>query len=687
MTHLRRWVVPANLIPLGAFLVGFLAFPVRVLGGFANIPGDLGDSRLNGYFLENIYQFFIGGSPSLWNLGMFAPYPYILGFSDNLFGAFPAYLLPRVLTGDPALSMVVWFYIGFIANFVAAYVALRKLSLERIGATVGAMIFTFALPLANYAFNWVQLGYRFGLPLAIAAWVLFLRRKSWTQLVVAVGWTVWQFYCAIYVGAFTLTLLLCITAAHLVVALFPLGLKRFVTGFREYRSNLVSLGRRRIAWLSGALVALAAAMVALMWPYLQVTKIYGSVRAYSEILLMLPTARSYFLSDDSWFWAGMSAQVLSLPMRWEHQDFPGAIVIVLGLFGIVLGVRRKTDRTFATLALGLAAVVVLTFAFHRHSLWHFMSLLPLFSAIRAVARIIVGMLFLFGYLAGYGADALVRKGRAVGRVALAVLVVALVVEFSCVTPGITPRAKWQSNDAAIDAKIPKNLAPDAILFVAQTDDTIWYASELNTIWGALRAHRQTINGYSGNSPTGLDPHFGTACAELPHRVLDYLNFSGKSGDVAAYRALMARVVPIGFTDCNPVWWTDPPTMTKSTTDLSKDQMAAITLTKGSASTVTGLPHGMVTVTNTMSTTLSADATHPLRIGWRYVDANGTPLSDWSGRSNLPFDLKPGDSVDVFLALDEGLAVKGTSIQVTVVQDGLVRAVDAGVPTLSIEINE
>jgi len=686
VTVVRRWLVPADLIPLGAFLVGFLAFPVRVLGGFSNIPGNLGDSRLNGYLLENIYQFLIGGSPSLWNLGMFAPYPYILGFSDNLFGAFPAYLLPRILTGDPSLSMVVWWYIGWIANFVAAYLALRKLSLERIGATVGAMVFTFALPLANYTFNWVQLDYRFGLPLAIAAWVVFLRRKSWSQLVVAAGWTVWQFYCTIYVGVFTLTLLLCITAAHLVVALFTSGLKGLVTGFTEYRSSIVSLGRRRIAWLGGALLSLAAAMVALMWPYLQVTRIYGSVRAYSEILGMLPTARSYFLSDDSWFWAGMSAQVLTQPMRWEHQNFPGAVVIALGLVGIVAGVRRKIDRTFAMMLLGLAAVGVLTFAFHGHSLWRFMSELPVFSAIRAVARIIVAMLFLFGYLAGYGADALFSKGKTIGRVALALLAVALVVEFACVTPGITPRAKWQAYDAAINARIPKNLPPDAILFIAQTDN-VWYESEVNAIWGALQARRQTINGYSGNFPAGFDPFFGTACSELPHRVLAYLSFSGKSGDVDAYRALMARMVPVGFTDCDPTWWTDPPATTKSTTDLSTAQLAAVTLTKGSASTSTGVPHGMVTVTNTMSTTLPADGTHPLRIGWRYVDATGTPLTGYDGRATLPFDLKPGASVDVFLSLDPSLAVKGRSIQVTLIQEGLMRATDVGVQPLSIKIND
>ena len=448
----------------------------------------------------------------------------------------------------------------------------------------------------------------------------------------------------------------------------------------------MSLGRRRIAWLGGALLSLAAAMVALMWPYLQVTRIYGSVRAYSEILGMLPTARSYFLSDDSWFWAGMSAQVLTQPMRWEHQSFPGAVVIALGLVGIVAGMRRKIDRTFAMMLLGLAAVGVLTFAFHGHSLWRFMSELPLFSAIRAVARIIVAMLFLFGYLAGYGADALFSKGKTIGRVALALLAVALVVEFACVTPEITPRAKWQAYDAAINARIPKSLPADAILFIAQSDN-IWYESEVNAIWGALRARTPTLNGYSGSFPAGFDPIFGTACSELPHRVLAYLSFSGKSSDVGAYRTLMARIVPVGFTGCDPAWWTDPPETTRSTVDLTSAQLAALTLTKGTASMSGGVPHGMVTVTNTMSTTLSADGTHPLRIGWRYLDATGTPLTGYDGRATLPFDLKPGDSVDVFLALDQGLAVKGTSIQVTVVQDGLVRAVDAGVPTLSIEIND
>lgn len=686
MTRLRSWLIPANLIPFGAFLVSFLAFPVRVLGGFDNYPGDVGDSRLNGYFLENIYLFLSGHSPSLWNLGMFSPYPYVIGFSDNLFGAFPAYLVPRLLTGDPSLSMVVWWYVGWIANFVAAYFALRKLSLERIGATVGAMIFTFALPLSNCTFNWVQLDYRFGLPLAVAAWVVFLQHKSWTQLVVAAGWTVWQFYCTIYIGVFTLILIICITAAYFVVALFTSGPKGLVAGLKEYGSNLVSQGRRLIIMLSAALVALAAAMILLMWPYLKVTKIYGFVRTYLESLGMIPTVRSYLLADNSWLWGGLSAQVASSSIRWEQQMFPGGIVLVLALIGILVGLWRHNDKVFAVLLIGIAGVVVITLNYHGNSLWEFMSQLPLFSAIRAVARIIVAMLFLLGYLAGYGADALFRKGKAFGKVALALLCVALVVEFACVSPNQTPRVKWKSNDTATAALLPANLPQDSILFFAQSGRT-WYESEVNAIWGALRSQHQTINGYSGNTPNGFSSVFGTSCSELPRRVLSYLSFNKQSGDIAAYRALMSRMVPIGFGDCDPGWWQDPPATTRATADLSQKQLAAVNLTKGQVSNPPGWPHGAVTVQNSLPSTVSAEGEHQLRIAWRYVGADGVPLTDFIGRANLPFDLKSGASVDVYLSLDPSRTVKGGSIELTVLEEGLMRASDAGVQPLSIKIND
>ena len=86
-------------MPLAIFLLAFFFIPVSQLDGFAMMPGDIGDARLNNYFLENVYQFFAGNAVSLWHLSFFFPFPYVLGFSDNLFGSAPVYALARLITG------------------------------------------------------------------------------------------------------------------------------------------------------------------------------------------------------------------------------------------------------------------------------------------------------------------------------------------------------------------------------------------------------------------------------------------------------------------------------------------------------------------------------------------------------------------------------------------------------------
>lgn len=53
------------------FIFAFLLGPVVQLNFMTMMPGNIGDARLNNYFLENIYQFFAGCSESLWNLGLY----------------------------------------------------------------------------------------------------------------------------------------------------------------------------------------------------------------------------------------------------------------------------------------------------------------------------------------------------------------------------------------------------------------------------------------------------------------------------------------------------------------------------------------------------------------------------------------------------------------------------------------
>ena len=57
MTFIRnagssKWLI----LPVALFLIGFLLLPFAQMSRLAMMPGDVGDARLNNYFLENVYQ-------------------------------------------------------------------------------------------------------------------------------------------------------------------------------------------------------------------------------------------------------------------------------------------------------------------------------------------------------------------------------------------------------------------------------------------------------------------------------------------------------------------------------------------------------------------------------------------------------------------------------------------------------
>ena len=113
----------ATLVCLVALAVG----PVYQLHGLSLMPGDAGDPRLNNYFLENIFQFILGRVDSLWHLGFFYPFPWVVGFSDNLFGASPLYIVPRALGAKTDTAFQLWFLAAYPTNYLAAYITLKRL--------------------------------------------------------------------------------------------------------------------------------------------------------------------------------------------------------------------------------------------------------------------------------------------------------------------------------------------------------------------------------------------------------------------------------------------------------------------------------------------------------------------------------------------------------------------------------
>lgn len=660
----------ALLLPLAVFLVAFAALPLRVMGGLAHFPGDEGDARLNAYFLENVYRFLVGDSPSLWTLGIFSPFPYTLGFSDNLFGAAPVYVVARILTQDSFVAFMSWWYLAWVANFVASYWASRTIGLQRLGATVAALVYTFGLPITS-TFSWPQFAYRFAAPLAVACLWSFLERRGWWQLVAAGGWTVWQFYCSIYMGVFTLVVLAAVALGYGVTTVVREGRSGVGIQLREHLRLARELGVARGVLAVASVTGLGAAMAILLWPYLKVTQLYGATRSYAEIQSMEPTFRTYLMNEYSIIWKSFAASIDLTAMRLEHQFFPGLVLALLCVLGVVFGIQGRAGTTrrlriepaAATMATALAAMVLVTYSFRGHSLWFFVAQLPLFSAIRAVARVALVMLIPAGFLAGRAVD-LLWAGRSTAGKGIAVAAVALLtVEFAAVTPIASSVQAWRTSEQAA-ARLPSSLPADAITFTAQTGDHWWW-SEVTAMWAAIDRRVPTLNGYSGGMPPGFADQFGGDCSELPRRVQSYLRFSGQPGDEGAYRALMARMVPVGFSGCQQSWWQAPPVSTATGSGVTSAQVAALQLGAG-VRTPSVRPDELavdVAVTNNGTTTVSAGGTNQVRLSLRYLNPDGTKVNDFAGGLPLRYDLAPGDTGAVSLPLDRRLMVPGGSVEV------------------------
>lgn len=670
------WVV------FGLFAVAFLTVPLKKMGWLSLIPGDLGDARLNNYFLENIYQFLVGNSPSLVNLSFFYPFPYVLGFSDNLFGASPFYLIARALSAQSDTAFQIWYLAGYFVNFIAAHYALRKLGFSSIAAAVGSLIFAFALPVTAHAGH-AQLHYRFGVPLAIVAFIRFLDGKNWRDAVIAFGWLVWQFYCTIYIGFFLLAFLVTMASIYCVGLLAEGNGKAKA---REFFKQWTKLPARSKVRLVSAFFALTVLMGVLFYPYLQVSVVYGAKRTLVEIASMLPRPQSYFLSDGSWLWASRSEIFAGLPMRHEHQMFFGAAPILLGVIGVLVGSRGKNGLAFPLLCGSLAVLILATLHVGGFSVWYVFARLPLASAIRAMTRIDLVFLFPVAFLSAVAVDKIRERGWGGGLLYL-VLIPVLIIEFSTASLAASSKLEWRNRIAQAESAIPENVPDKPVLFFAQSKGP-FFADELDAMWVALSRGVSTLNGYSGLFPPGYSPEYGNDCAELPKRIHSYLDFSGGAKDMERYRSIARRIVPIGFSGCDQGWLNDPPPITRSNEEYTPDEFKALSIHYGGAQRILGRWFVRLRIDNSGSRSIAAGSAlgKPVRVSWRFVGSDGKPLTGWDARKDLMFDVPGNGSSVVTIPIDPGADMRWNSLEFSIVQEGVFWGHDVGVVPLSIVLN-
>ncbi|MBK8973268.1 MAG: hypothetical protein IPM37_18655 [Hahellaceae bacterium] len=640
----------AGLIAVLVFGIAFLMVPFTQLNLLSLIPGDIGDARLNNYFLENIYQYFKGNSESLIHLGFFYPFPYVGGFSDNLFGSSPIYLLARLFLNDPFTAFQVWFLFGYPINFVACYIALRKLGFSSTATLVGSLIFTFALPVTAHAMH-AQLHYRFGVPLALASYLLFLRRPNPTLLLAAIGWTVWQFYCTIYIGFFLLLFLIATTLTWSLLHLKASATHR-IEAWQSWRANWGEMTRSQ-QWLWIATLALLAVLFGLLfYAYLRVSDLYGAKRSLSEIANMLPRPQSYFLAGRSWLWSSDAQFFANIPMRHEHQMFPGAIPVILGLAGVFIWRRQTNGPILGWLGSAWAGLIIVTLSVGTVSLWYILAGLPLFSAIRVITRIDLVFLVPLAAFAALATERLLNW-RVVGpRVLFIVILPLMLMEMAASTPLTSAKQDWQNRLDNEISRIPPNLDAGAVLFFSQASGP-WFADEIDAMWASLLTGHKTLNGYSGLFPPGYNPEFGQRCSELPARISSFQRIIVPSNPAeTSYARQIEDVTPIGFTDCQPEWWNPSTGRNLIDRPYKPDELKALHLGFSEPADETRSREAQsairVRLINDGGLDLACCSTlgRPIRLSWRWIDQQGVAMSGWDARVDVLQDIPANNSIAI-----------------------------------------
>lgn len=663
------------LIPSLLFLVVFIAGPIRELDFLALLPGDIGDPRLNHYFLENIFQYFFGNAPSLIHLGFYYPFPYTLGFSDNLFGTAPLYIVLRFLTPDADVAFQFWYLLAFPVNFIAAYYALRKLKNSYVASSVGSLIFTFALPAVSQ-YTHPQLQYRFGVPLSIFLFLFFLQKKEWKYFLFSSFWLVWQFYCSIYVGFFTLMILVAVLLTWLLGLAFK-GRQTFISELKAFITHLGKLSTRSKWGYLLVFLFLLFSMLVLFYPYLKVTQLYGIKRTYDEIKIMLPRLGSYLIADYSPIWKYPAAKIADIPARQEHQLFVGAVPLILAAVGLIWGNKRKIGLILLTVA--MIEIVIVTVSINGRSLWILFSTLPLASAIRAMTRVVLVLLFPVAYLAATGTDFLLSRKKRFFSVLMYSLILLLIVELSTTEIYTSTKEEWKARLDRVDQRIPKDVPPGSVIFVSQEKGPP-YADEIDVMWIALKRGYKTYNGYTGYAPPNYHRIYNK-CTTVPKRIMSYLAFIDKKEDKALYKQMMDEVVTVGLEDCSqssPAF-DEPPLTLEQTRNVTlhfigwkQDQGKVFLRVKMENRNDT--PVHALSFTNT-----------PVLLSWRTVDAEDEPSGNWNSRFPLPADIKPHSYIEIDIPLGYDEIKKNGFLQITWLQEYIFWAHDRGVKPLTVPI--
>lgn len=176
-----------------AYVMPFMGDPRGTLGP------DLGDPRLNLYFLQWGAHQIAQGLPDLWNAPFFHPTAGTLAISDHLLGPAAQTLALGALGVDAPTCYNLLFLSSFVLGGLATWALLRRAGLGFGGALLGGGLFAFAHARWDEASH-LQILISQWLPAALLAWDRLLDQPGWRRGLLFLGFYVLQVSSGVYLA-------------------------------------------------------------------------------------------------------------------------------------------------------------------------------------------------------------------------------------------------------------------------------------------------------------------------------------------------------------------------------------------------------------------------------------------------------------------------------------------------------
>ncbi len=367
-------------------------------------------------FAEYVYpvrafaaQYMSQGEIPFWNPYTFCGMPFQADVQTALF--YPPNLVLDLLCAKaepyPIQSLQLMIILHFFIAQCSMYLFGRRLNISMGGSMIAALSYGFSAPLVLHAFHPMQVEHLAWFPLIASFLISAVQKRNLLHAVVAgmlLGMTMLSGspQMTLYIG-FTLGLMATWLATDSLLfsktasagqasASFGLGLLTLLIGFGIFSVQYLPV--REIAALSErAEISYEKASVgSLEWKQLYCTTV---PKAFGSMSPDQNNKAPFFLHDREYY------------LYWDTAFYFGIVAFMLGLFGVLQG-WRKTE----VLMLGVLALFAFLFALGSNGfVFPIFFNLPFFNALRIPAR----MMFLFSFalcaLAGYGFDALGRKGK------------------------------------------------------------------------------------------------------------------------------------------------------------------------------------------------------------------------------------------------------------------------------------